>query len=489
VDTRDLQLDALAPVNWTHPLNRGLLWHGSGWPNPGWSRGLTLRNAAGLSSGKNPNHGTLTSGPTWGPGCPDGTRALTFDGTTQYVNAPVLFQGQASVTMGCWFRIAAVGADRTLLSGGTAGVTNSQMRLMVRSTGAVRLNLVSSAGGQQTSDIGTVTANKWHYAACGWEYTGTGFNVSVQLDGSVTSSTFTSAGFNTFDYFAVGVMRWNVPIQFFNGSIAGAFVYDRYPTPAQMRARYVESKAGYPRLLNWHRPWSFGTEVVGGGGGAVDVTPATAALTTAAFAPTVTATAHQTATPGTLALTTAAFAPTVSATDHKTATPTTAALTTAAFAPTVSATAHQTATPAAANLVLTGFAPTVTGGAGLTLTPGTLSLSLTGFAPTVTAPQTVTPSPASLALAGFAPVVNTPRLVTPSPLALSLSAFAPTVTAAAGATVTPGTLALVLTGYAPTVSGDVRPERGGRVNLTGRRLDTVSLTGRRRDVVSLTGHS
>lgn len=265
METRDLQLDALGPVNWTHPLNRGLRWFGSGWPNPGWSRGLTLRNAAGLS-GRTPNHGTLTSGPTWAGTPPDGTRALAMAGAS-YVNTPVLFQGQSSTTMGCWFRVTSAAATQTLLAGGTAGVSNSQMRLIVNSTGVLRLNLINGTGLQQQFDGPAVTANKWLYAACGWEYVGTGFNISVQLDGAVTSSTFTAVSFNDFTYFAMGVLRFNTNLQFLTGNIAGAFVYDRFLSPAQMRARYAESKAGYPNLLNWARPWSLGAEVVGGGGG------------------------------------------------------------------------------------------------------------------------------------------------------------------------------------------------------------------------------
>ncbi|MDP9145914.1 MAG: hypothetical protein M3N43_14695 [Actinomycetota bacterium] len=206
------------------------------------------------------------------------------------------------------------------------------------------------------------------------------------------------------------------------------------------------------------------------------VTPSTAALTTATFAPTVTATANTLVTPSMVALTTATFAPTVTATAHQSVTPTTAALalstfaptvtvagggitvtpsvaslslatfapsvltpiavipTTAAltlspFAPTVTATAHQTVIPSTVSLILTMFAPTVTGGAGLTVTPGVATLSMTGFAPTVstTQNQLVTPDPATLALALFAPTVVNPQSVTPGPLALNLTTFAPTV--------------------------------------------------------------
>jgi hypothetical protein len=127
------------------------------------------------------------------------------------------------------------------------------------------------------------------------------------------------------------------------------------------------------------------------GAGNVTVTPDTKALTTATFAPTVTASDHKTVTPGTAALTLSTFAPTVTASDNQTVTPSTAALTLETFAPTVSTTDHKTVTPGTAALTLTTFEPTVTGGAGLTLTPGTASLILTTFAPTVTATTTTAP--------------------------------------------------------------------------------------------------
>ena len=123
--------------------------------------------------------------------------------------------------------------------------------------------------------------------------------------------------------------------------------------------------------------------------GGTTVTPTTASLTTATFAPTVTATNHQTVTPTTKALVLTTFAPTVTASDHKTVTPTTAALVTSAFAPTVAITDHKTVTPITAELVLTTFAPTVTGGGDISVVPSTAALTLTTFAPTVSTTQNV----------------------------------------------------------------------------------------------------
>jgi ribosomal protein S19 len=202
----------------------------------------------------------------------------------------------------------------------------------------------------------------------------------------------------------------------------------------------------------------------------VTVTPTTLALALATFAPTVTASNHQSVTPTTASLTTAAFAPvvalkvipdvtaltlatfapTITATQHQTVTPTTASLSLSAFAPTVST--PTTVTPDTAALTLATFAPTISSPA--TAIPTTASLALTTFAPTVstTAHQTVTPDVASLAITTLAPVVSTPVTVTPDAIGLSLATFAPSVTATANQTVTAGVVALTLATFAPGVT-------------------------------------
>lgn len=175
----------------------------------------------------------------------------------------------------------------------------------------------------------------------------------------------------------------------------------------------------------------------------VTVTPTTASLTLATFAPTVTATANQTVTPGTASLTLATFAPTVTTTAHKTVTPDAASLSLTTFAPTVTTTGNQVVTPSPASLSLTAFAPTVVASDHKVVTPTTATLALTGFAPTVTS---VTPfdwahatsrvtlsavSPATVAVGrwhegafsdDFDPdAFDTSRLVSDSPATVSIS--------------------------------------------------------------------
>lgn len=129
------------------------------------------------------------------------------------------------------------------------------------------------------------------------------------------------------------------------------------------------------------------------------VTPTTAALTLATFAPTLKFTTN--VTPATIALTSATFAPSL----KLTITPNTNALTLTAFAPSI----RLGVTPATASLSLTAFAPALSE----TVTPSTLSLSLTSFAPSIVLTNhiTVTPATRSLVLSTFVPITEPPQIV------------------------------------------------------------------------------
>lgn len=174
-------------------------------------------------------------------------------------------------------------------------------------------------------------------------------------------------------------------------------------------------------------------------GGAVNVTPSTAALTLTSYAPTVST--PRVVTPSTAALTLTTFAPTVATPVN--CTPTTRALTLTTFAPTV-------ATPVA-------------------VTPTTTALALTTYAPTVSTPVAVTPTTRALTLTAYAPTVTAGVSATPTTAALVLTGYAPTVTATASVAVTPGTAALTITTFAPTVTGDPATGGGGLPILGNRK--------------------
>lgn len=112
-----------------------------------------------------------------------------------------------------------------------------------------------------------------------------------------------------------------------------------------------------------------------------------------------------------------------------TVTPGIIALTTATFAPTVTATDNKVVTPDIATLVLSTFAPGVA--VGVNVVPDTLALTTTTFVPTVTTTnnQLVIPDLATLSTATFVPTVTASdnKVVTPDSATLSLTTFVPTV--------------------------------------------------------------
>jgi len=200
-------------------------------------------------------------------------------------------------------------------------------------------------------------------------------------------------------------------------------------------------------------------------GGNVTVTPTTATLTLATFAPTI---KHQIIVPA-RALTLTTFAPVI----KLAVTPSTASLTTTRFAPVIK---HQITVPVRA-LTLATFAPSVN--VGVRVTPTTASLTISVFAPvlklsvippvkalTITAfapvlKLAVTPTTAALVTTKFAPVLKSSIIVPVR--ALTLTTFAPTVTATTGGPqlVTPTTASLVLAAFAPTVTASGAAPSGG----------------------------
>lgn len=249
-------------------------------------------------------------------------------------------------------------------------------------------------------------------------------------------------------------------------------------------------------------------------GGGVSVTPATASLTTTAYAPSVTATNNKpfmqtawdnpvlaprrtqayesrgtdrfygavSATPTTASLATTGYAPTVTASDHKTVTPTTATLTTTGYAPSVTATGGSAPFAQADWLNPRGrawlYVPQSHRYAGTPVSntvviPTAATLTLTGYAPTVTNGVVVVPfsqtewpnprinprykqQPAGGRVLGEEPFPFTQtEWPNPNRRVLAKPAFTQSVSytlAPAPVSVTPTTATLTTTGYAPTVT-------------------------------------
>jgi hypothetical protein len=345
----------------------------------------------------NLNHVTVTSGtPSYGiTGAllGDDDTAITLDGSTERFTVPqaTALHGN-TISIELWFKRVAGGGGTQFFWDNGFGDSELYLSSDVITFGRAGIATLRVSAGTYTD------TTDWHHlvavkdGASSREIYVDG--VAVGTGGS--DSTLANAGG------ASGIGAQLGASNFFNGSLDEVAVYNYALSSAQILAHYLAGAT---------------TDVT--------VTPTTAALTTTAFAPTVSTPVL--CTPTTASLATETFAPTVST--PQTVTPDVAALTLTTFAPTVTGGAGTTVTPDTASLTTATFAPTVTASDHKLVTPDVVALTTTAFAPTVTLTdhQLVTPAAAALTLATFAASVLIPQTVTPSPIALSLSTFAPTV--------------------------------------------------------------
>ncbi len=387
-----------------------------------WRLGESSGTTAADSKGT--NTGTYVGSPTQGvPGALSGdsdTAITTAAGKyVSVVDSATLDWGNGPFSVEFWFKRAdALSGYQLIWAKGTAG--------------NVFLNVNKLSLDNDSSTIiqasGTTTDTIWHHGVITRSGTGTGNN-KVYIDGA--DVTANAAGINNTTATnatnpRIGVYTDNTFGPFI-GSLDEVAVYNVDLSAATVLAHYN----------------------AGAGGGNQTVTPAVAALVTAAFAPTVSATANQTVTPATATLALAAFTPTL----------------------------KLSVIPGVASLALTTFAPSVAVTNHQTVTPGVATLSTATFVPTVTAAahQTVTPAPATLTTAAFIPTVTTSnhQLVTPSVASLTTSAFAPTI----ARTFVPSTASLSLTTFAPTFSVTNVPTIYGTLGADGKGNIQVGQTG------------
>lgn len=402
-----------------------------------WRLGEATPGTGTCTDAANAINGTYAGSPTGGQTAPagmTGTAVRFTRASSQRVNV----SANAGLDHGDTFTYVAW-VKRTAASG------NLQI-LVARASGGPQLYIGNGAGGDDTiildkSGTGNCMRTSAHLTDTGsWHMIAAvksgSSSRAIYLDGSSASLQNSVDRTYAVSNQALGIASQPSPGNYSNDTLCEVAIFGTALSGADILALYQAGIANN-----------------------VTVTPSTASLSLTTFAPTVAATAHQTAVPSTAALTTTRFAPTVTTTDHKVATPSTASLALTAFAPTVTATANKTVTPGTASLTLATFAPTVSATAHVTVTPDPASLTLTTFAPSLDGSdhQVATPDAASLALTAFAPTVvaTDHKSVTPTTASLSLTAFAPDVVASDHRVVTPDTASLSLASFAPTVTAGI----------------------------------
>jgi hypothetical protein len=239
-DTSLLNIDLSNPINWDHPLNRGL----AAWwlALPQWSGGSKWYDLVGK------NDGTLTNGPVWvGVDRSGGVSAVSFDGVDDIVDVPhtgdLTFTGQ--FTVAAWAR--STGVTRFAYLGGKAdpGDWNGYYITIHDTTGLPTVYSLQ-ASTFQSANVSTVVKNdkKWHLIVGTFD----GTQLRCYLDGVGGSAAAASAPTSNTSPFRIGSS--NVTGRRFTGQIADVRMYGRGLSAAEVASLYDLSRQSYSGVLN-----------------------------------------------------------------------------------------------------------------------------------------------------------------------------------------------------------------------------------------------
>lgn len=235
-------VDPYCPINWSHPLARGIL---SAWgvvSNTGWQGGNVLRDA--VIGTKKATVGTLTGGPTWNAALPGGGRAMRFDGVNDYVDCGSNSAFRVNTfSFACWAMKHSNGADYGIASAGTSS-------WYFRFHNTDTLQLVKAGTLDIDNSATTLTTNVWYRAGITVQDNGANrtytFYLNGKADGSSTTTQTFAAGSSNFLFGAD-----TGPGEYISGKIGAAILWNRELNAAEMREDYREARSGFPTLLNW----------------------------------------------------------------------------------------------------------------------------------------------------------------------------------------------------------------------------------------------
>lgn len=183
-------VDPACPINWDHPLNKGLVSWWNAVPNTGWSFSNTFRDAS--RGGKTSHDATLASSPVWAVSPTSGRMSVRVTGGSS-INAP----NWANLVAGD-FLIRVIhrptswpGTYTALFDKGTSG-TARELSIFVDTSGNLSYGSVgdtsTGSGGQVLLTTTGMTAGSW------WDFvlTRSGSTCSVYVNG-LLKGTFTSS--------------------------------------------------------------------------------------------------------------------------------------------------------------------------------------------------------------------------------------------------------------------------------------------------------
>lgn len=195
------------------------------------------------------NNGTLTNGPTFDA---DNGGSIVFDGSNDYVvtnDSDLLSFTNAKFSLEVYFKyVNKTNQYNTLVGKRDYGATQREYQFFVdeaASTPTVQLIISSNLTNNWTYVITpAIQKNRWYHAVA-TSNAGVG---RIYLDGklSASNSSMHATTTNGNSPFSIGNAYSNgSPIQFLNGSISFARVYNRTLTADEVRQNYLSTKERY----------------------------------------------------------------------------------------------------------------------------------------------------------------------------------------------------------------------------------------------------
>jgi hypothetical protein len=233
------RIDLTRPVNWRHPLNRGLV---SWWlALPQWSGGLTWHDLARR------NNGVLTNGLTWQPR-PGGFGSLSLDGSDDYVDvvdAPGL--RLTRLTLAGWFYPRALSGYNSLAAKSTNSWSTGWGLVYNPEVSGVGFFIgpYSASGGSAWASPGVVATGAWQHLAGTYDGATTRFYVNGVETASATFAGPVSDQGTNFQLGASGSGGLDA-----NCLADDVRLWGRSLSAAEVAAVYADSRTGYASTLN-----------------------------------------------------------------------------------------------------------------------------------------------------------------------------------------------------------------------------------------------
>ena len=194
------------------------------------STGATIYDSSGNGNNGTWAHGTPNNHTTSGVV----KRALTFDGSNDYVSCGTKNMGDVDITLAMWIKTSS--ADFMYVFDGWQ-VVSPKVQFTI-SVGTVnKANMYSDTSKIRISSTTSVNDGVWHYIV----YQDTGSTMKIFVDGKEEASG--NAGSVTYNNW-----NWNIgrdDVSYFSGSIDEVKIYNRALSAAEVLQNYNASKREY----------------------------------------------------------------------------------------------------------------------------------------------------------------------------------------------------------------------------------------------------